>query len=313
MFRALYTAASGMTAQQLNLDNIANNLANSGTTGFRAQRLQFEDLLYQNLVTPGSAATQQTTIPEGLQVGLGTRTASAESLQQQGDFDNTGNSLDMAIQGQGFFQIRLPSGDVAYTRDGAFHLDQNGNIVTADGNPLDPAVTIPTNATSISIGSDGTISVTLPGQTQAQQVGSIQLALFPNPGGLSNLGGNLLYPTTASGDAILGTPGGTEGLGTIQQGMLEESNVNVVEEFVQMIVAQRSYEANSRVIQAADQMITTAQSNRSLRPSEPLHATAQQTRRPHAAPPAGLRGRQATRALGRRTCPIDACLSCHIH
>ncbi|MGA9937318.1 MAG: flagellar basal-body rod protein FlgG [Candidatus Acidiferrales bacterium] len=255
MFRALYTAASGMTAQQLNLDNIANNLANSGTTGFRAQRLQFEDLLYQNLVTPGSAATQQTTIPEGLQVGLGTRTASAESLQQQGDFDNTGNSLDMAIQGQGFFQIRLPSGDVAYTRDGAFHLDQNGNIVTADGNPLDPAVTIPTNATSISIGSDGTISVTLPGQTQAQQVGSMQLALFANAGGLSNLGGNLLYPTTASGDAILGTPGGTEGLGTIQQGMLEESNVNVVEEFVQMIVAQRSYEANSRVIQAADQMM----------------------------------------------------------
>jgi flagellar basal-body rod protein FlgG len=255
MFRALYTAASGMAAQQLNLDNIANNLANSSTTGFRAQRLQFEDLLYQNLVVPGSAATQQTTIPEGLQIGLGTRTASTEITQQQGDFDNTGNSLDMAIQGQGFFQVRLPSGDVAYTRDGAFHLDQNGNIVTADGNQLDPAVTIPTNAMSVSIGSDGTITVTLPGQTQAQQVGSVQLALFQNPGGLSNLGGNLLYPTTASGDAILGTPGGTEGLGTIRQGMLEESNVNVVQEFVQMIVAQRSYEANSRVIQAADQML----------------------------------------------------------
>ncbi|HUA01654.1 MAG TPA: flagellar basal-body rod protein FlgG [Candidatus Aquilonibacter sp.] len=255
MFRALYTAASGMAAQQLNLDNIANNLANSSTTGFRAQRLQFEDLLYQNMVTPGAAETQQTTIPEGLQIGLGTRTASTEVTQQQGDFDNTGNSLDMAIQGQGFFQVRLPSGDTAYTRDGAFHLDQNGNIVTADGNPLDPAVTIPTNATSVTIGSDGTISVTLPGQTQAQQVGTLQLAIFPNPGGLSNLGGNLLYPTTASGDPILGTPGGTEGLGTIQQGMLEESNVNVVQEFVQMIVAQRSYEANSRVIQAADQML----------------------------------------------------------
>lgn len=255
MFRALYTAASGMAAQQLNLDNIANNLANSSTTGFRAQRLQFEDLLYQNIVVPGAAQTQQTTIPEGLQVGLGTRTASSEITQQQGDFDNTGNSLDMAIQGHGFFQIRLPNGDVAYTRAGAFHLDQNGNIVTADGNALDPAVTIPTNATSVTIGSDGTISVTLPGQTQAQQVGNIQLAMFANPGGLSAMGGNLFYPTTASGDPILGTPGGTEGLGTIQQGMLEESNVNVVQEFVQMIVAQRSYEANSRVIQAADQMM----------------------------------------------------------
>lgn len=255
MFRALYTAASGMAAQQLNLDNIANNLANSSTTGFRAQRLQFEDLLYQNIVVPGAAQTQQTTIPEGLQVGLGTRTASSEVTQQQGDFDNTGNSLDMAIQGHGFFQIRLPNGDVAYTRAGAFHLDQNGNIVTADGNALDPAVTIPTNATSVTIGSDGTISVTLPGQTQAQQVGNIQLAMFANPGGLSAMGGNLFYPTTASGDPILGTPGGTEGLGTIQQGMLEESNVNVVQEFVQMIVAQRSYEANSRVIQAADQMM----------------------------------------------------------
>ena len=170
MFRALYTAASGMTAQQLNLDNIANNLANSSTTGFRAQRFQFEESLPEHDYAR-FAATQQTTIPEGLQIGLGTRTASTESIQQQGDLDNTTNPLDMAIQGQGFFQVRLPSGDVAYTRDGAFHLDQNGNIVTADGNPLDPAVTIPTNATSISIGSDGTISVTLPGQTQAQQVG----------------------------------------------------------------------------------------------------------------------------------------------
>lgn len=255
MFRALYTAATGMTSQQLNLDNIANNLANSSTTGFQARRLQFEDLLYQNMVMPGAAATQQSTIPEGLQVGLGTRTASTEIIMQQGDFDNTGNPLDMAIEGQGYFQIRLPNGDLAYTRDGGFHLDQTGNFVTADGNLLDPPVTIPPNATSITIGTDGTVSVTIPGQPQASQVGTIQLAIFPNPGGLNSLGGNLSATTTASGDPILGPPGGSEGLGTIQQGMLEESNVNVVEEFVQMIVAQRSYEANSRVIRAADEMM----------------------------------------------------------
>jgi flagellar basal-body rod protein FlgG len=255
MFRALYTAATGMTSEQLDLDNIANNLANSSTNGFQARRLQFEDLLYQSLVMPGAAATQQSTIPEGLQVGLGTRTASTEIIMQQGDFENTGNPLDMAIQGQGYFQIRLANGDLAYTRGGDFHLDQTGNFVTADGNTLDPPVTIPPNATSITIGSDGTVSVTIPGQAQATQVGTIQLAIFPNPGGLNSLGGNLYAPTTASGDPVVGTPGGAVGLGTIQQGMLEESNVNVVEEFVEMIIAQRSYEADSRVIRAADEMM----------------------------------------------------------
>lgn len=255
MFRALYTAATGMMAQQLNLDNVANNLSNSSTAGFRSRRLQFEDLIYQNLVMPGSAATQNTTMPAGLQVGLGTRTAASEVLQTQGDFDNTGNSLDLAIQGAGFFQVTMPDGQTAYTRAGMFHLDSQGNMVTADGNPLNPQITIPPNALTITVGTDGTVSVTQPGQTQAQQVGVIQLATFQNPGGLNSVGQNMLLQTTASGDPIVGTPGGADGLGTLQQGVLEQSNVNVVQEFIQMIIAQRSYEANSRVVTAADQML----------------------------------------------------------
>jgi len=254
MFRALYTAASGMLAQQLNLDNVAHNLSNATTAGFRRRRLQFQDLLYQNMVVPGSAATQQTAVSAGLQVGLGSRPAASEVIQAQGDFTTTGNPLDLTIQGLGFFQVRLPTGETAYTRAGTFHLDGQGNIVTADGNPIEPGVTIPSNALSISIGADGTVSVTQPGQRNAQQVGTIQLAMFPNPGGLNSIGRNLFLATTASGDPIVGTPGGSDGLGSLQQGMLEESNVNVVDEFVQMILTQRSYEANSKVVQAADQM-----------------------------------------------------------
>ena len=254
MFRSLYTAASGMMAQQMNLDNIANNLSNSSTAGFRRRRLQFQDLLYQDLIMPGAAATQQTTVVAGLQIGLGTRAAASEIVQMQGDYSMTGNPLDLTVQGQGFFQVTLPSGETAYTRSGAFHLDAQGNVVTSDGNPIEPSITIPNGATSITIGSDGTVSVTTPGQQAAQQVGAIQLALFPNPGGLNSVGKNLFLATTASGDPILGTPGGSEGLGTIEQGVLEQSKVNVVEEFVQMILAQRSYEASSRVVQAADQM-----------------------------------------------------------
>ena len=255
MFRALYTAASGMLAQQLNLDNIANNLANASTTGFRGTRLQFQDLIYQEMVVPGSAATQQTTVSTGLQIGLGTRASASEVLQTQGDFNNTGNSLDLAIQGAGFFQVKQTNGETAYTRAGSFHLDQQGNVVTASGDPLEPSVTIPAGATSISVGSDGTVTVSMPGQTNAQQVGSIQLATFPNPGGLLANGNNLFTPTTASGDPIVGTPGGSEGLGTLQQGMLEDSNINVVDEFIQMIVTQRAYESNSKVVSAADQML----------------------------------------------------------
>jgi flagellar basal-body rod protein FlgG len=254
MFRSMFTAASGMTAQQMNLDNIANNLSNSSTAGFRRRRLQFQDLIYQNYVMPGAAATQQTTVAAGLQVGLGTRTAASEVIQLQGDFNSTGNPLDLTINGPGFFQVSLPSGETGYTRGGTFHLDAQGNMVTADGNPLTPGITIPTGVSSITIGADGTVSVTQPGQTAAQQVGQIQLALFPNPGGLNSVGKNLFLATTASGDPIVGSPGGTEGLGEVQQGFLEGSNVNVVDEFIQMIMAQRSYEANSRVVNAADQM-----------------------------------------------------------
>src|SRR5246500_429680 len=176
MFRSMYTAASGMTAQQMNLDNIANNLANSSTAGFRRRRLQFEDMIYQNFVMPGAAATQQTTMVAGLQVGLGTRTAASEVVQLQGDFNSTGNPLDLTIQGQGFFQVLLPDGQTAYTRAGSFHLDGQGNLVTQDGNPVQPSINIPSGATSVTVGSDGTVSVTLPGQTAAQQVGTLQLA-----------------------------------------------------------------------------------------------------------------------------------------
>ena len=255
MIRALYTAATGMNAQQMNLDNIANNLANSSTTGFQERRMQFTDLLYQNEVMPGSASTQQTTVAAGLQVGLGVRPGSAEIIQTQGEIQTTGNPLDIAIQGAGFFQIELPNGQLGYTRAGSFHLDAQGNIVTPDGNPLQPTITIPPDATNVSIGSDGTVTATIPGQTQASNLGSIQLATFPNAGGLNSIGKNIYLPTTASGDAIVGNPGGADGLGTLQQNSLEQSNVSVVEQFVDMIVAQRSYEANSRVVKAADEMM----------------------------------------------------------
>ncbi len=193
MFRALYTGASGMQAQQTNLDTIANNLANSSTAGFRSSRMQFQDLIYQNIVMPGAAASQQTTVAAGLQIGLGTRTSASEILQLQGDLSATGNQLDLAIEGQGFFQVLLPSGETGYTRGGSFHTDAQGNVVTANGNPLQPALTIPQGATSITIAPDGTVSVTLPGQTAAQQVGNIQLALFPNAGGLSSAGRKPVY------------------------------------------------------------------------------------------------------------------------
>ena len=255
MIRALYTAATGMDAQQMNLDNIANNLANSSTTGFQERRMQFTDLLYQNEVMPGSASTQQTTVAAGLQVGLGVRPGSAEIIQTQGEIQTTGNPLDIAIQGAGFFQIELPNGQLGYTRAGSFHLDAQGNIVTPDGNPLQPTITIPPDATNVSIGSDGTVTAMIPGQTQASNLGSIQLATFPNAGGLNSIGKNIYLPTTASGDAIVGNPGGADGLGTLQQNSLEQSNVSVVEQFVDMIVAQRSYEANSRVVKAADEMM----------------------------------------------------------
>jgi len=254
MIRALYSAASGMTAQQMNVDNIAHNLANANTGGYKMRRAQFQDLLYQTLVQPGAAAGQQTVVPTGLQLGLGTRTASNEIIFTQGDFSQTNNPLDVVIQGKGFFQIRRPTGELAYTRAGNFHLDRDGNVVTSDGNPLEPQITLPPNAQQITIGQDGTVSYTLPNQTASQQAGQIQLANFANPAGLNSVGGNLYTPTDASGDPTIGIPGGEEGMGTVMQGYTEQSNVSVVEEFISLILAQRGYEANSKVVQAADNM-----------------------------------------------------------
>ena len=254
MLRALYSAASGMNAQQLNVDNTANNLANANSTGYKMRRAQFQDLLYQSMVQPGSSAGAQTVIPAGLQLGLGTRAAGNEIVFTQGDFSQTDNPLDLTIQGKGFFQILQPSGTTAYTRAGSFQLNASGAVVDANGNQLQPQITIPAAATSITIATDGTVSYTLPGQTAAQTAGQIQLANFQNPAGLNSIGQNLYLPTDASGDAVLGTAGGQEGLGTLLQGYTEQSNVSIVEEFINLIAAQRAYEANSKVVKAADEM-----------------------------------------------------------
>lgn len=254
MIRALYSAASGMNAQQTNIDNIANNLANSNTNGFKMRRAQFQDLLYQSYIQPGAAAGAQTVIPSGLQIGLGTRTASNEIILAQGNFQQTDNPLDLVIQGNGFFQVLRPTGQTAYTRDGGFQLDRNGNLVNSSGDLVQPQITVPSQAQSITIAPDGTVTYTQPGQTASQVAGQIQLALFPNPAGLNSIGQNMFEPTDASGDPTVANPGGQEGLGSLMQGYVEGSNVSVVEEFISMIVSQRAYEANSKVVKAADEM-----------------------------------------------------------
>jgi flagellar basal-body rod protein FlgG len=254
MIRALYSAASGMRAQELNVDNIANNLANANTVGYKTRRAQFQDLMYQSVLQPGTASGQQTVVPTGMQLGLGTRTTSNEIIFTQGAFSQTDNPMDVVIQGSGFFQILQPSGELAYTRCGQFQLDKNGNIVTSSGYALQPQITIPPDALQVTIASDGTVSYTLPNQTAAQQAGQLQLASFQNPAGLNSMGGGLYTPTDASGDPTLGTPGGQEGLGSLLQGYIEQSNVSIVDEFVNLIEAQRGYEANSKVVSAADQM-----------------------------------------------------------
>jgi flagellar basal-body rod protein FlgG len=254
MIRALYSAASGMSAQQVNVDNIAHNLANANTAGYKMRRAQFQDLLYQNIVQPGASASQQAVVPTGLQVGLGTRPASNEIVFTQGNFSATENPFDLVIQGKGFFQVRRASGEVAYTRAGSFHLDRDGNLCTSDGEMLEPQITIPSDAQTITIAPDGTVSYTLPGQTAAQTAGQIQLAGFQNPAGLNSIGRNLYVTTDASGEPTVANPGGQEGLGTLLQGYTEQSNVSVVEEFINLIVAQRAYEANSKVVKAADEM-----------------------------------------------------------
>ncbi len=254
MIRALFSAGSGMQAQQMNIDNIAHNLANSNTAGFKMRRTQFQDLLYQNFVQPGAAAGAQTVVPSGLQLGLGTRPVSNEIIFTQGNYTQTNNPLDLVVQGKGFFQVRRPTGEVAYTRAGSFHLDRDGNIVTADGDAMEPQITLPPEAQSITIAADGTVSYTLPGQTASQNAGQIQIANFINPAGLNSLGRNLYQATDASGEPTLGLPGGQEGMGTLLQGYSEGSNVSVVEEFINLIVSQRAYEANSKIVRAADEM-----------------------------------------------------------
>jgi flagellar basal-body rod protein FlgG len=253
MIRALYTAASGMNAQQANLDTVANNLANSATAGFRRRRVQFEDMVYQNLIAPGSPATTST-VSAGLQIGLGTRASATEIIQSQGDFNQTQNPLDIAIQGQGFFQIQQPDGTIAYTRNGSFHLNNQGTIITTEGMSLIPSITIPSNATNVTISQYGVVSAQIPGQSTAAQLGTLQLANFANSGGLNSIGNSLFLQSTSSGNAITDTPGGTSGVGTLEQGDLEHSHVDVVEEFVQMILAQRAYESNSKVVHVADDM-----------------------------------------------------------
>ena len=253
MIRALYTAASGMSAQQMNLDTIANNLANSSTTGFRQLRMEFQDMVYQNMVTPG-AAQSQSTVSAGLQIGLGTKPVATEVINTEGSLNETDNQYDVAISGSGFFQVQMPDGSIAYTRAGQFHLNSQGTIVTTDGDPLIPTITVPTNSTAVTITSSGVVNATISGQKDPSQLGQIQLATFPNPGGLESMGSNLLQATLSSGDPVLGNPGGTEGLGSLQQKYLENSNVDVVTMFVQMVLAQRAYESNSKVIKAADDM-----------------------------------------------------------
>jgi flagellar basal-body rod protein FlgG len=254
MIRSLWISKTGLDAQQLQMDTISNNLANVSTTGFKRSRAVFEDLLYQNLRQPGAQSSQQTQIPSGLQIGTGVRPVATERIHTQGNLQQTGNKLDVAIQGDGFLQVLMPDGSTAYTRDGSFQTDSQGQLVTANGFAVQPAITIPANATSVTIGIDGTVSVTQPGVVAPVQIGSLQLATFINSTGLQSQGSNLYIETASSGTASTNVPG-TNGAGTLSQGYLETSNVNVVEELVNMIQTQRAYEINSKAITVSDQML----------------------------------------------------------
>lgn len=255
--RALDIAATGMQAQQTNVEVISNNIANMTTTGYKRRRAEFTDLIYQNLRRVGSNSSDAgQVLPSGAQIGLGVKTIAVVPINEQGNLQQSGNSLDVAISGNGYFQVMLPSGQIAYTRDGSFALSPNGQIVTADGYVVQPAITIPTQATSVTINVQGQVQVTLDGQTTPQLVGQLQLADFPNPAGLQAEGDNLFLATAASGSAVLGVPQ-SPGYGTVQQGFIETSNVNVVSEITDLITAQRAYEMNSKVITAGDQMMST--------------------------------------------------------
>jgi flagellar basal-body rod protein FlgG len=260
MQRSLFTGATGMKGQQLNLDVISNNLANVNTTAFKRSRVDFQDLLYQTLRAPGAVSAEGFEIPSGIQLGHGVGVASITKIFQQGSFVNTGNPLDVAIEGDGFFQITLPDGDIGYTRDGSFKLNRDGIVVTSDGFPLEPEITIPEDAVNVTIGTDGTVSVTLSDGT-TNELGQMELARFINPAGLLSQGRNLFRESEASGDPILSVPG-EEGAGTIRQDYLEGSNVSVVDEIVQLIITQRAFEVNSSVIRTSDEMLQTANNMR---------------------------------------------------
>jgi flagellar basal-body rod protein FlgG len=254
MLKALNTAATGMAAQQTNIDVIANNIANVNTNGFHRSRAEFQDLVYQTIRVPGGTTGNGERLPTGIQIGHGTRTVSTEPIHIQGNLRQTNGSLDVAIEGAGFLQITRPSGEIGYTRAGTLNMNAEGQVVTVDGFLLEPSISIPTDAVSITISADGTVSVVQPGSTASQEVGRITLAGFANPAGLQNIGRNLYTPTDASGQPIVANPG-EEGLGTLSQGFLEGSNVEVVNEMIDLISSQRAYEINQRVIQAADQML----------------------------------------------------------
>ncbi len=254
MIRSLWIAKTGMEAQQTQLDTISHNLSNVATNGYKRSHAVFEDLIYQNLRQTGANTTEQTQLPTGLQVGLGVRPVATARSFSQGNLQQTTNNLDLAIKGNGFFQIQQPDGTTAYTRDGSFQLDANGQIVTNNGYTLLPGITVPANAQSLTVGADGTVTVTVPGNAQPQNLGQIQLANFINPAGLEPRGQNLFTETASSGAPNAGAPN-ANGMGALQQGFVETSNVNVVEELVQMIQTQRAYELNSKAVQTSDQML----------------------------------------------------------
>lgn len=258
MISALWTAATGMNSQQTNIDVIANNLANVNTTGFKKSRASFQDLMYHNLKQPGTTNSQGAEIPVGIEIGHGSKISATQKIFTEGDLQNTEGSLDIFISGDGFLQVLLPNGEIAYTRDGSLGRDGTGRLVTSDGYPIYPEdIYIPDDTSEISITSDGTVSAEIDGQEDAEQLGQIELARFSNPAGLNSIGKNLYTATVASGDPVVNTPG-SEGYGTIEQNFLEMSNVKVVEEMVNMIAAQRAYEVNSKAIQAADDMLSVA-------------------------------------------------------
>jgi flagellar basal-body rod protein FlgG len=254
MMRSLWISKTGMEAQQTQLDTISNNLANVSTNGYKRSHAVFEDLMYQNLRQAGANNSEQATLPTGLQVGLGTRAVATSRMFSQGNLQQTGNSLDLAVRGQGFFQIQLADGTTGYTRDGSFQVSPQGQLVTNNGEVVAPGITIPAGAQGITVGADGTVSVSIAGQTAPQAVGQLQLANFVNPAGLEPRGQNIFTETAASGAASTGAPG-QNGMGAMTQGFVETSNVNVVEELVAMIQTQRAYELNSKAIQTSDQML----------------------------------------------------------